>query len=104
LLLEAILYGSVQSVQQEEKGTEIEAGWAQFSRLFLLLLGRTEQSVQQAVCTNFEVQNFWVGRTTVQTWHKNRGRKFGTVLGAVSGFSLGWKCVIAAVMYFPEAE
>jgi hypothetical protein len=22
----------------------------------------------------------------------------------VSGFSLGWKCVIVAVMYFPEAE
>jgi hypothetical protein len=49
LLLEAILYGSVQSVQQEERarflrhlvGTKIEVVWS----FFFLLLGRTDKAI-----------------------------------------------------------
>jgi hypothetical protein len=39
-----------------EKGTEIEAGLDTVFEEFLLLLARTEQFVQQAVGTVFEVQ------------------------------------------------
>jgi hypothetical protein len=98
------LYRSVQSIQQEEKGIEIEAGWARILRLFLLLLGCIEQSVKNIVCMIFEVQQFWVDRIVVQTWHENRGKFWWDSLGDVSGFSIGWKCVIVVVMYFPEAE
>jgi hypothetical protein len=34
MLLEVVLYGSVQSVQKGKEGTEIEVVLAQFSRLY----------------------------------------------------------------------
>jgi hypothetical protein len=43
------------------KGTKIEAGLGTVFKTVLLLLGRTEQSVQQAVCTFFEVLQFLGG-------------------------------------------
>jgi hypothetical protein len=31
-------------------------------------------------------------------------KSLGQFWGVVSGFSLGWKCVIATDMYFPKVE
>jgi hypothetical protein len=52
----------------------------------------------------FEVLQFWVGRTTVRTWHENRGRFVGDSFGAVRYFLLAGNCEFVADMYFPEDE
>jgi hypothetical protein len=53
---------------------------------------------------NFEVPIFNKSVQLYGLWHGFQGRFVGDCFCAVSGFSLGWKSVIAAVMYFPEAE
>jgi hypothetical protein len=53
---------------------------------------------------NFEVPIFSKSVQLYGLWHGFQGRFVGDCFCAVSGFSLGWKSVIAAVMFFPEAE
>jgi hypothetical protein len=72
--------------------------------VFFLLLGRTDQSVQQTVGTLFKVHIFWAGRTTVRTWHIFRGRILGVVLVCCKWISLAGNVFIVVDMYFPEAE
>jgi hypothetical protein len=107
LLLEAVLYGSVQSVQQEEEGTKIEAVLAQFSRqisrVLLVVVGPYRTVCTTDCCTIFEVQ--FSGRVVQQYGlGTNYEADFGTVLGVVSGFFLAGNCDFVADMYFPEAE
>jgi hypothetical protein len=55
--------------------------------------------IQQPILGTFYEVLFSANPYSCTDWHGNQGR-----FCAVSGFSLGWKSVIAAVMYFPEDE
>jgi hypothetical protein len=50
--------------------------------------------------TDFEVLFFWVGRTTVRTWHDFRGIFLEGLFGCCKWFSLGFKCNLAANITF----
>jgi hypothetical protein len=91
---EVVLYGSVQSVQQGEEGMKIEASVGTiFEAVWDFFVVGPYRTVRTTDCLAWisRCSFFWVGRTTVQTWHIFEAEIFGTVLGVVSGFSLGWK-------------
>jgi hypothetical protein len=105
LLLEAVLYGSVQQGKRARfsrklVGTKIEAVWS----VFLLQLGCTDQAVQQTVGTFFKVL---FSRWAVQLYRFGtffKAEFVGDSFGAVRYFLLAGNCEFAADMYFSEAE
>jgi hypothetical protein len=59
-----------------------------------------EQSVQMTVGMENEVRK----RPYSSTVLAQKTRDFGGTVLVLRGIFLGWKCVFAAVLYFPEAE
>jgi hypothetical protein len=94
LLLEVVLYGSVQSVQQGERGTKIEASLlhknrGSFGGFFLLAGGRTDV-VRTTTVAHFS-RCCSVGGSYNSTGFGtfSKAEIVGTVLGVVSGFLAG---------------
>jgi hypothetical protein len=69
---------------------------------FLKEVNRTGRGYNSLFWAHFTRCCFQQIHTVV--WTVARKGICGDRFCVVSGFSLGWKCVIAAVMYFPEAE
>jgi hypothetical protein len=88
---------------------EIEASEGTFFEVvflrFLKEVGHTGRGyINLFSGTNLEVPIFSKSIQLYELWHEIQGRLWWDRFCLVSSFSLGWKCVIVADMYFLEVE